>query len=232
MAKVGSIEVTDKLLQTAMSGKAEGSAYTGAADPTINFGNASSFIDEDQSGKRFNFNITNTTDTDQVININDIIGAIAGSLELKEGVITGSAQTGLSCVGSPRKTDLLVNYVKQYPSRIRSIKFKVDNAEQLDEPIYFITETPFKSQVEEQRVPSDYQSQDTNNPNMVEVSDVKDWLLSNKSTIKYCVHAGRQVSISILFGASFDEVQALEEKAQTAAENVAVAYARSAQAQK
>lgn len=229
MAKVGSIEVTDKLLASALSGKAEGNAYTGAGDVFINFGNANSFIDEDESGKRFNINIVSTMESDTTININDIIGAISGSLELKEGLVTGNATTGLNAVGSPRPVDVLVNYVKQYPSRVRSIKFKVDNAEQLDEPIYFIKETPFKSSVIEQRVPSDYQSQDTNNPNMVEVKDVKDWVLSNKSTIKYTIHAGRTVSLSILFGGSFDEVQALEEKAQIAAENVAVAYARSAQ---
>lgn len=224
--KVGSISISDKTLNKALAGKAEGTAYTGAGDPFINFGNASSFLDEDQSGKRFNINLVNTESTDITVNINDIVGAISGALEIKEGVITGSAQTGLSCTGSPRPADVLVNYVKQFPTRIRSIKFKVDNAEQLDEPIYYIHENPFKSPVEEQRVPSDFQSQDTNNPNMVEVNDIQDWQLSRISTIKYTVRAGRTVSLAILCGGTFDGSQALAEKADEAAENVALAYAR------
>lgn len=223
MAKVGSIQISDKIMHKALAGKAEGTAYTGAGDEFIDFGNASSFLDEDQTGKRFNINLVNSGSSDLTININDIIGAISGSNEIKEGTIT----TGLSCTGSPRSADVLVAYVKQYASRIRSIKFKVDDAEQLDQPIYYIHETPFKSAVEEQRVPSDYQSQNTNNPNMVEVADIQDWQLSSISTLKYTVKAGRTVSMSILFGGSFDASQALAVKADEAAENVALAYARS-----
>ena len=227
MAKVGSITISDKTMTKALAGNAQGSAYTGAGDELINFGNASSFLDEDQSGKRFNINLTNTTTSNVTVNINDIIGSISGALEIKEGVITGSAETGLSCVGSPRPADVLVSYVKEFPIRIRNIKFKVDDAEQLDEPIYYIHENPFKSSVEEQRVPSDFQSQNTNNPNMVEVDDVQDWQLSKISTLKYTVRAGRTVALSILFGGAFDPCQALAEKANEAAENVALAYARS-----
>lgn len=223
--KVGAIEISEKQLQKALSANAEGQNYTGAGDNLLDFGSAQSFLDEDSTAKRFAFRIVNAGASAIGIHLNDIIASIANSNVIAEGTVA----TDLTCTGSPRSIDVMKKFLENNPTRIRSIKLSVDNESQLDEPLRYITETPFKTGVEENRIPSDYQSQDTNNPKMVEVDDVKDWILSPESTIAYSIRAGRTVNISILFGASVDTTKALAKKADEAAQTVAAAYVRSKQ---
>ncbi len=223
MAKIGSVEVSEKMIQDALAARAEGTGYTGAGDNLIDFGSASSFVDEDSSAKRFSLKITNKSEADELVQLNEIIAAIDGASVIKEGEI----KANLTAKGSPRSIELLKNYIGENPTRLRSIKLNVDNVEQLDQPLRYITETPFKTGVEEERIPSNYQSQDTNNPLMTEVSDVKDWVLSRFSTVAFKVGAGRTVNLSILFGAGIDLKKALDNKADEAAQTVAAAYVRS-----
>ena len=223
MAKIGSVEVTEKMVQDALLARAEGNGYTGAGDNLIDFGSASSFVDEDSSAKRFSLKISNKSDADELVQLNDIIATIDEASLIKEGEI----KSNLIAKGSPRSIELLKNFIAENPIRLRSIKLNVDNVEQLDQPLRYITETPFKTGVEEERIPSNYQSQDTNNPLMTEVTDVKDWVLSRFSTVVFKIGAGRTVNLSILFGANIDLKKALDKKADEAAQTVAVAYVRS-----
>lgn len=224
MKKVGSIEIDDSLLQKAMQAKAEGSTYTGAGDNMVDFGKAATFINEDESAKRVNIVLHNTGDKDCDIQFNDVLEAVKDAHLLKEGAIEGV--TGMTAKGSPRSCDVLVKYLHSCPTRIRAIKLNAENQSQLDFPIRYRTENPFtKNAVEVERIPSNYQSQDTNNPNMVEVRDIAGWQLSDLSTIIYTVGAGQKVTMSILFGASLDIAGALSKKADDAALTVAAAYA-------
>lgn len=226
MAKIGSVEVTEKMLQDALAARAEGNGYTGAGDNLLDFGAASSFVDEDSTAKRFSFKLQNTSaDTDELVQLNDIIAEIAGASVIGEG----SIKAHLTGKGSPRSIEVLKKFIAENPTRIRSIKINVDNQVQLDEPVRYIVETPFKTGVEEERIPSNYQSQDTNNPLTTEIHDIKEWVLSPCSTIAFKVGAGRTVNMSILFGASVDMKKALDKKAVEAAQTVAVAYVRSKQ---
>jgi len=221
--KVGSIVIDDSLLQKAMQAKAEGATYTGAGDNMVEFGSANSFINEDESAKRVNIVLDNTGGSaDQDVQFNDILENVAGAHLLQEGTIV----TNLTAKGSPRSCDVLTKYVHVCPIRIRSIKLNASNAAQLDFPIRYRMENPFtKNATEVERIPSNYQSQDTNNPNMVEVKDMSNWQLSDLSTIIYTVGAGQKVTVSILFGASIDIAGALTKKAEDAALTVAAAYA-------
>lgn len=222
MAKVGSIDINDKMLQQALAAKAEGATYTGLGDNMLDFGSGSSFLDEDSTGKRVSIKISNAGAEDKLLQLNDIIAAVEGATVISEGTPVAD----ITVKGSPRPVDILVAYLKKYPTRLRSIKLNVDNSEQLDEPIRYRQETPWKTYMEEERIPSDYQSQDTNNPNMSEVDDIKDWVLSDQATILYNVRAGRSVTLSFLFGATLDSAKALDKKANDAAQTVAAAYAR------
>lgn len=226
MAKIGSIEVSEKMLNDAMSARAEGVSYTGAGDAFLDFGNASSFVDEDNSGKRFSFKVVNNSGSDEIIQLNEILGQIAGASLLKEGEI----KTSVMAKGSPRSIDVLTKYIAANPIRLRSIKLNVDDASQLDEPLRYIVDSPFRTAQEEERIPSNYQNQDTSNPLMTEVTDIKNWALSNESTVAFKLGAGRTANISILFGASLDCKKALDVKSYEAAQTVAAAYVRSKQA--
>lgn len=222
MKKVGSVVINDQLLEEAMQAKAEGSPYTGAGDNLVNFGAANSFINEDESAKRVNIVLHNTGDQPKDVQFNEILEAVSGAALLKEGDV----DTKLTAKGSPRTCDVLSKYVHICPTRIRSIKLNAVEASQLDYPIRYRQENPWtKNAVEVERIPSNYQSQDTNNPNMVEVKDIADWMLSDLSTIIYTVGAGQKVTVSILFGASIDLAAGLTKKAKDAALTVAAAYA-------
>lgn len=223
MAKIGSVEISEKMVQDALNARAEGNGYTGAGDNMIDFGSASSFVDEDSSAKRFSLKITNKSAVDVLLQLNEIIAGIEGSNVVKEGTVVEN----VTAKGSPRSIEILKNYIASNPIRLRSIKLNVDNVEQLDQPLRYIVETPFKTGVEEERIPSNYQNQDTNNPLMTEVTDIKEWVLSKFSTVAFKVGAGRTVNLSILFGASIDLKKALDKKAVEAAQTVATAYVRS-----
>lgn len=219
--KIGSIVVDDAALQKAMEGRAEGNSYVGAGDNMVDFGAATSFITEEDGGKNFQVKLANTTDADVKININPNL-EVEGYNALKDGEVV----TGLTAKGSPRAVKTLLDYIKHNPTRLRKIAIKVDDADQLDEPIVYRKDTPWKSYSEEQRVPSSYQDGSTNNINNVHVDDVNGWKLSGMETLLYTVRAKRTVTLSFSFGASLDTSVALDRKAQEAAENVTIAYAR------
>ena len=223
MKQVGSVKLDDALLEKAMGAKAEGQTYTGAGDNMVSFGAAKSFMNEDDSARRVNIVLKNNSQADVDIQFNDILENVSGAQLLKEGTII----TDVTAKGSPRTCDVLTKYVHVCPIRIRSIKLNAKNAAQLDYALRYRTEDPFtKNAVEVERIPSNYQSQDTNNPNMVEVKDLTDWQLSDLSTLIYTVGAQQEVTVTILCGASIDIAGALGKKANDAALTVAAAYLR------
>ena len=219
--KVGSVVVDDSLLEEAMKQKAEGQTYTGAGDNLIDFGSARSFMNEDDSATRVNIVLKNDGNTDVDIQFNDILEAVEDAEMLKEGTIVEN----VTAKGTPRSCDVLAKYIHVCPTRIRSIKLSAKETSQLDKPLRYIQENPFtKHAIEVERIPSNYLSSDTNNPNMVEVRDISDWQLSDLSTIVYTVGAKQEVTVTILFGASLDIAGALSKKAKDAAMTVAAAY--------
>lgn len=221
MKQVGSVKIDDALLEKAMGAKAEGQTYTGAGDNMVDFGAARSFVNEDDSAKRVNIVLKNASQADVDIQFNDILENVASANILKEGTIIAD----VTAKGSPRSCDVLEKYIHVCPIRIRAIKLNAKYATQLDYPLRYRTENPFtKNAVEVERIPSNYQSQDTNNPNMVEVKDITGWQLSDLSTILYTVGAGQEVTVTILFGAALDIAGALGKKAEDAALTVAQAY--------
>lgn len=220
--KVGDIKLTEAQIQSALKARAEGNPlYYGKGDTLLDFGAASSFLDENETGKRFSMRIVNAGDTDQKVQFNEIIADLENAEIIAEGAL---GDTDVTVTGTPRSVDILRNYVKQNPLRLRSIKLNVSDVAQLDEPIVFHTESPFGTMAEVQRIPSEYQDQNTNNPKMSEVSDIKDWCLSDKSTILYNIQAGKSVTLTFVFGASFDAAGALAKKAESAANTAALTY--------
>ncbi len=224
MPKVGSMVIEDAKLQEALHADAEGGSYTGAGDNLVDFGGAKSFVDEDKTGKRVNIKIKNVSEEDKTIRLNDILENPAGSILLTDGT-----NDGLTVKSSPRNYAVVRSYLESHPTRIRSIKFNADEAVQLDEPLKYVKETPWMTSTTEERIPSTFQSQDTNNPKMSEVNDIADWMLCDTSTILYTIQAGREVTLTFTFGGSFDAAYALGKKAHDAEMTVARAYIRANQ---
>lgn len=225
MKKVGKMTIDEKAFDKALAAKAEGQKYVGASDPLLDFGKASSFVREGESGKKFSIKLTNkSADKSIGIQLNKIIGGIREGYNL---LANGAIDNDLIVVGTPNNASMLAAYLESNPSRVLSVKFKVDDEEQLDEPIVFVKDNLFGSVHTESRVPSDEQSQETNNPKNAEITGLGDWLCSDKSTLLYKVRPGRSVNVIITFGASVDTAKALCTKAEDAQVTVAAALLRS-----
>ncbi len=228
-AQLGSIEISSKEMQEALRAAADGGqSYVGLNDDMLNIGDAESFIDEGEAGKEFTIRFANTTAVTQKIQFNKVLGLTAtGHTLLSEGdVVTVDASHKLTAEGDPRSIDLLLAMIAECPTRVRSIKFNVSDATQLDEPIKYLVETPFKSGVTEQKIPSTFQSQETNNVKTVEVPFSNNWILGFDSTIQYSIRSGVSGSLTLCLGASVDTANALREKYAAAKKSAAAYYAR------
>ncbi len=228
---LGDIEISSKEMQAALKAQADGGAtYVGLNDEMLNIGDAESFIDEEDAGKEFTIRFVNGTDATQKIQFNPVLGqTITGHTLLQEGHVVTTGTSGsekyLDANGDPRSLDLLLALIKESPIRVRSIKFNVSDASQLDEPIKYLVDTPFKTGVTEQKIPSTFEDQNTNNTKTVEVA-FKNWILGFDSTIQYSIRSGVSVSMTLCLGASLDLANALREKHAAAVKTAAAYYAR------
>ena len=229
--KVGDIVFTSKEMKEALMANADGSQenYVGLGDDMVNCGSADSFIDESDAAREFTMRITNNTSTTQKIQLNEILENVAGHTLLKEGnVVTegeGNSAVHMVAAGDPRSINVLLEYIKKNPIRVRAIKFNVSSEQQLDEPLKYQTQTPFMTDSTIQKVPSTFQDQNTNNTKTVEV-ELKDWILGHSSTILYSIRSGVSVNLTFFFGASLDASKALEKKYNRAKATAAKFYAR------
>ncbi len=223
--KVGSMAIDEKAMQKALAAKGEGNNYIGAGDNLLDFRNGSSFIDENATGKNFTVTITNGASSDCKVQLHSILsGTQSGYNLLKEGTVT----TSVTCNGKPNSADLLIEYLKKYPTRVNRIKFSVSDASQLDEDITLLECDVFGSEKKISVTPSTYQGAETQNPKMValDATAIPNWTLSDRATLLYNVVAGKTVTLTISFGASVDTHAALQKKADEAKDTVAAAYVR------
>lgn len=229
--KLGDMVFSSKEMKDALLANADGGAqnYVGLNDDMVEFGDAESFLDESDGGKEFTIRLTNNTGATQKIQFNEIIANPEGCALLKEGnVVTvgeGNSATHLVAEGDPRSIDVLLQYIRKAPMRLRSIKFNVNDEQQLDEPLKYQEETPFKTGSTTQKVPSTFQDQHTNNTKTVEV-ELKNWILGYNSTVLYSVRSGVSVSLTLCFGAALDASAALARKHKRAVTTAAQFYAR------
>lgn len=222
-AKMGDILFSQKEMKDALYANADGSAqtYVGLNDDTVNFGEAESFIDESESGKVFSVRITNTSDSTQKLQLNEIIQNKDGYAIMKEGDVV----EGLTVTGDPRSFDTLAAYIANNAIRARSIKLNVSDEAQLDVPLKHLSESPFMSEVVRQVVPADQHDQKTTNTKTVDM-EFKDWILSDTSTLLYEVRAGVSVNMTIRFGASIDGAHTLKSKHARATRTAARYFAQ------
>lgn len=212
------IELSEQDFERAVSAKAN-TGYVGAGDALLDLGKASSFGFENNTNRKFDIKFKNTSaDKTVFVQFNELLSGVKeGHNILQEGVV---AET-LTIQGIPNSATLLAAYLKQYPTRIHSMKFKVDDPDQLDESIKLHTINVFGDTVTEQITPATKHSENTSNPNIVEIKDCIDWLCSDKSTILYGIRPGRTVNLTINFGASVDTARYLNSKAVEARQTIA-----------
>lgn len=215
------IDLSEKDFERAAAAKAD-TGYIGAGDALLDLGKASSFGYENKTCRSFNITFKNTSaDKTVFVQFNDLI---SGKVEDKYNIIkNGIVAETLTIQGTTNDAALLAAYLKEYPSRIHSMKFRVDDPDQLDEPITLHTVNVFGNPDTESITPSLKHSENTNNPNVVDIDECVDWLCSSKSTILYGIRPGRTVNLTINFGASLDTAHYLNTKAVEARQTLAAA---------
>lgn len=221
--KIGSMPINESALSQAFKGRAEGTGYSGAGDNLLDFGKATSFINEGNAGRVFTYTIANASSSDVDVCLNPGSQAVeTGSFAAADGTIT----TSVTGSGRPSSIAKFLNYAKHNPTRIKGIQIQVSNEAQLANPIRFKTINPFKAvDSEEERIPTNYQNPADSNTKLVEISDVEGWGVSDESQLYLTVGAGYSVTVTLVCGASFDAAKALNKKADEAAANVTIAVA-------
>lgn len=208
-------------VQQVVRRKAEGGNYIGVGDNLLDFGSANSFLKEDNSGKIFSINISNTGASELAVALfagNFVEGSsyLSGAKIVKDGEIV----TNLNAKGTPEKIEALSAYMRANPSRLKAIKVKTDDEAQLDYAITYKSVSPFKSPVTEERIPSQYASSKDQNSKVIELTDI-DWLLGADNILLTTIGAGRSVVLTLVFGASLDTEKGLQNKAREAMANAA-----------
>ena len=213
---------TRQNVQSIVKRRAEGGNYIGVGDNLLDFGSANSFLKEDNTGKIFSFNVTNSSESNDIKLALFAGGFPAGSTYLDSSniIAEGTVATNLTCNGTPESIDALLTYVKANPSRLRAIKIKADNESQLDFPIIYRNVNPFTGYVDQKRIPAQYQRAMDQNTKVIELTDI-DWILGADNILMTTIGKGRSVVISLVFGASLDTEKGLMNKAKEASANIA-----------
>lgn len=228
--KVGSIFLSEKELQEAAAGKANGYGYEGLGDDCLDFGKANSFRDENSTGKTHKVTLVNTSENDCMVSFNPncpYTKTLDGEalVNLKEGTLA----TGVTCKGSRGQTDLLLHYIKNNPIRIKSMKLTASDASVLNDPLTLIHLNPFGTLQSDEVTPSDLIGSSTFNDNTVSLEEdmIPGWQLGSMTTFYCKIPAGKTLTISFLFGASADSEYMLEAKHRRAKATVAATVASS-----
>lgn len=230
MSKVISgVAFTDDRIKQGVKANASGTGYGyGNDDEMLDFGSASGFNSEESTGRTFKFEIQNKGTEDINIALNPGRYNNAADIEanvdaiLTDGTI-GSGDRTAVVVGSPRKVKSFLDYLRYNPTRIRKIHIRVDDPAQLDNPLVFRNDDPFKTPVDSQVVPSGHQksSDPTQTVITLDTQILGDkQILSVNDLLLYKVSAGRKVTLTMTFGASLDLAKGLNNKFEKAATNM------------
>ena len=218
--KAEMIKLSERDYENALNAKAD-TGYVGAGDALVNLGKASSFAYENKTGKIVDLKFKNTSEDKTVyVQFNELLSGVKeGFNVIKDGIVEGT----LNIQGNPNSASLLAAFLKTNPSRIHSMKIRVDDPDQLDEQIKLYTIDVFGDPKTEPITPSTKHSENTSNPKVVEIDDCIDWICSEKSTVLYGIRPGRTVNLTIKFGASVDTAHYLNTKAVEARQTTATA---------
>lgn len=227
--KVGSIFLSEKEIEEAAAGKANGYGYVGLGDDCLDFGKSNSFRDESSASKTHKVTIVNKSEEDCIVNFNPYcpLGKTDDGrdlVDLKEGELA----TAVTCEGSRFATDLVLHYLKNNPTRIKSIKITASDSDVLDLPLTYVTLKAFASKRSEEVIPGDLISGSTFNEKTVSLEEDKipGWILGSMHTIYARIPAGKTLSVNFNFGASADAEYMLEAKHRRAKATVAATLTR------
>ena len=216
--KTEMIELSEKDFENATKAKAN-TGYLGAGDPLLDLGKASSFAYENKTCRVFNVIFKNKSQDKTIyVQFNNMLSGVKDKHNLLQN---GLVEESLQIEGTTNDATLLAAYLEKYPTRIHSMKFKVDNPDQLDEAIKLYYLNVFGDPNTESITPALKHSENTNNPNVVEIDSCVDWICSDKSTILYGIRPGRTVNLTINFGASIDTAHYLNTQAVEARQTIA-----------
>ncbi len=233
MAKNLGLALTQEEMEKALQSNANGS-YTGLQDPSLDFGNQNSFATEPSSTRDYTFELDNTGNTDLTIalcpawhesvdEITDQNGEVVDAI-ICEGEVINREATGddsndsqvLKAKGLPKSIDTFLSYVKNHPTRIHQMRFKVSEESALNNPIYWKPLIPFAGASEFSNfTPANYTDENTQQANRA-TCDIQsnDFQFDCDTVVIYTIPAGIKVQITMLVGAIANDCLELRRKAR------------------
>lgn len=234
--KAGSIQLTQADLQAAAGDNADGvEVYTGAGDTAIDFGRGNSFLDEGDSPREIIQTFRNTSANDVVLAIcpgyfssaANVLGEgnVPADFIIADGTLTKGADATLKTLvvtSSPKTVVDFLGFIKQVPTRVLGFKIKVDDAVQLEEPLYYRDNNPFGGLAEDRVNPSSMKDDSLSDEKAAIISNLG-WQFDGTHIVVYKVRTGRTVTITWKCGAAMNPSLELDAKYRKAKKYVAVA---------
>ena len=219
-------------LEKSFERNANGTVYTGAGDPSIDFASSSSFANEAASKRSFAFEIKNEGTDDVVVALCPAHYTEVADLNAEQNLAVdfiakdgtqGDGAKKITIKGNPSRVAQFLNYTKFCATRVHSMIVKVTADTMLDEPFQHRSVTPFAGGEGFRNItPSNYVNEDTNNPLMATVDcQSENFQFSPMRLVTYRVPGGESVKVTMLVGASENRDLELARKATEGRINVA-----------
>ncbi len=227
------LNLSQEEMEKALLSNANGS-YTGLQDPSLDFGNQTSFASEPSSTRDYTFDLNNTGDEDLTIalcpawldscaDIKDQNGNAVDAILCEGEVINEEATSSssndsqvLTAKGLPKSIDSFLKFVKNHPTRVHQMRFKVSEESALNNPIYWKSLTPFAGASEFSNfTPSNFTDENTQQSNRATCDiQANDFQFDSDTVIIYTIPAGAKVQITMLIGAIANDCLELRRKAR------------------
>lgn len=229
---MANFQPSEQELEKSFERNANGTVYTGAGDPSLDFDSSSSFANESASKRSFAFEIHNKGSEDVTVALcpahyNDaaLLSAeqnLSVDFIAKDGEQT-DGEKKISIKGNPSKISQFLQYTKYCATRIHTMIVKVSEETMLDNPFQHRSVTPFAGGENFHSItPSNYVDENTQNPKMATVDcQSESFQFSPMRLVTYRVPAGANVKITMLMGASENRDLELSRKAAEGRINVA-----------
>ena len=230
---MANFQPSEQELEKSFERNANGTVYTGAGDPSLDFDSSSSFANEATSKRSFAFEIHNKGTEDAVIalcpahyNEVSLLNAeqnLAVDFIAKDGEQGTTDAKKITIKGNPSRISQFLQYTKYCATRIHTMIVKVSEETMLDNPFQHRSVTPFAGGENFHSItPSSYVDENTQNPKMATVDCQSEGLqFSPMRLVTYRVPAGANVKITMLIGASENRDLELARKAAEGRINVA-----------
>ncbi len=168
--------------------------------------------------RRITVKITNESEDDQIVVIcpgsySDVEDILDGNGEAADLIISDSEENGVTTTVSKNRVAKFLAYLQANNLHIKGLRLIVDNAEQLQKPLFYRSEDIFNRDAGDEIIPAEFKNENQTDANIATISlDEYGWILGADAVLTYEMGAGRTAQIVFEFGEDFKPSQVVEAK--------------------